>query len=132
MARLWRLMAEYDAETTTFTAAAGGAAVSPFRADFDGALIALRTVASRDAATSLTNHIQWRLTSTTFVPNEIHCGCDGSGIQTAPVNQAPPEDWPVEQKVLSSIDINIAARNITADTPVTNNALLYGLFEVVG
>lgn len=130
MPQLWRLMAEYDAETTTFTAAAGGAKASPFRADFNGRLIGLRSVASRDAATSLTNHVQWKLDSTTFVPNSVECGSDGSGLQTAPAFQSPPQDWPMDQEVLSSIDINIQARNITADTPVTNNVLLYGLFDV--
>ena len=128
MAKYWLLMAEYDAETTTYTAAAGVKA-SPFSAPEPARLIGLRAISNRDAASSLTNHVQWRLTSTTFQPSIIECGSQGSGLQTAPALQAPSLDWQCDQKVVPGIEVTIEARNVTADTPVTVSELLYGLFD---
>lgn len=127
---LWRLLGEYDAETTTYSALAGGAGSSPYTPDFDGTLIGLRTIVSRDAATTLTNHVQFKLTCTTFNPNVIEVGAEGSGLQTAPALANQGMDWPVNQAVRSGVPITIEARNVTADTPVTNNVLIYGQFQV--
>jgi len=129
--RLWRLLAEYDAETTTYSACAG-TPPSPYTPDFNGRLIGLRSVANRDAATTLQNHVQFKLTCTTFNPNSIECGNQGSGLQTAPAQQPASEDWPVEQSVQAGVPITVEARNITADTPVTVSCVLYGLFEAGG
>lgn len=132
--RVWRLLAEYDAETTTYSEAAGSAQTSPYTPDFSGRLVALRTLVGGGAATSLVQHIQFRLTCTTFRPNVIHCGAQGAGLQTAPaVSMGPVIDWPVDQPVQSGVPITIEGRNEAgAETPVTVEAFLYGLFEVGG
>ena len=130
MARLWRLMAHYDAETTTYSAAAGALQTSPYTPDFSGTLVGLRTVYMGGAATSLCQHVQFRLTSTNFNPNTIHCGAQGAGLQTALYHQPSPIDWAVSQPVQSGNPITIEARNNAgAETPVTVNVALYGLFD---
>lgn len=129
MGRWWELLAEYDSETTAYTEAAG-VAVSPFSPKTNAQLIALRVEIGRDAATSLINSIQFRLTSATFNPlNAIEAGGVGSGLSTAPAFQPNPTDWPVDQPVQAGVPIKIEGRNTTADTPVTVSAFLWGLFE---
>jgi len=131
MARTWRLIGHYDAETTTYSACAGTLQTSPYTPDFSGRLIAIRSLVMGGAATSLVQHIQYRLTCTTFNPNTIHVGGQGAGLQTAPaVSMGPIIDWPVDQPVASGVPITVEARNNAgAETPVTVNAALYGLFE---
>jgi len=128
--RTWRLLGQYDAESTTYTALAVSGMSSPYAPDFSGKLVGLRTVVNRSAASSLINHVEFRLTCTTFKPNAIEVGAQGSGLQTAPALQAEHMDWQVDQPVQAGVPITIEARNITADTPVTVSALIYGLFEV--
>lgn len=129
--KTWRLLGEYDGEATTYAALAG-TVTSPYTPDFNGRLIGLRAIPNRSAATSLINHVEFRLTCTTFNPNVLEVGAQGSGLQTAPAIQANPIDYEVDQPVQSGVPITIEARNITADTPVTVSALLYGKFEVGG
>ena len=127
--KTWRLMAEYDAETTTYSACAGAAQTSPYTPDFNGTLVGLRVVLFRGAVTQLVNHVQFRLTSVTFSPNVMHVGGNGSGLQTAPAVQPPSMDWQVGQPVKAGVPITIEARNVTADTPVAVQMGLYGLFQ---
>jgi len=130
MGKYWKLLAEYDAESLTYTACAGGAQASPYTPTENAKLVGLRVEIGRDAATSLINSIQWKLTSTTFSPNSIEVGGTGTGIQTAPAFQPAPTDWAVDQQVQAGVPITVEARNVTADTPVTVCALLWGYFEV--
>lgn len=130
MKRLWRLLGEYDSETTAYTLFAGPKGSSPYTPDFSGSLVALRAIANRSAASSLVNHVQMKLTSTTFIPNSIECAVQGSGLQTAPALQPEHLDWPVAQPVQAGVPITLEGRNNTVDTPVTVSVLLYGLFEV--
>jgi hypothetical protein len=127
--KIWRLMGEYDAETTTYSACAGTPA-SPFTPDFSGRLIGLRTIASGSAVTSLTRHIEFRLTCAKWQPNTIEVGVQGSGLETAPLNPSFHKDWEVDQEVVAGVPITIEARNITAATPITVESFIYGLFEI--
>jgi len=127
--KFWRLLGEYDAETTTYSACAGAAQTSPYTPDIDAQLVGLRAIVGGGAATSLVNHIQFRLTCTTFKPNTIHVAAQGSGLQTAPsVKIGEVIDWAVEQPVKSGVPITIEARNVNAETPVTVDSMLYGCF----
>jgi len=127
--KMWRMITQYDAETTAYTACAGTPA-SPYTPDFNGVLVGLRTIVNRSAATSLINHVQFKLTCNTFKPNSIEIGAQGSGLQTAPAEQPPPMEWPIEQPVQAGVPITIEGRCVTADTPVTVSVLVYGLFIV--
>jgi hypothetical protein len=125
------MLGEYDAETTTFTALAGGAGSSPYTPDFNGRLVGLRAMVGGDAATSLVELVEFKLSSTTFSPNQVNgIVVAGGGLRTAPFPQAPTEDYVVDQEVKAGVPVTIEARNITADTPVTVCAILLGCFEV--
>lgn len=128
-------LGEYDAESTSWSALAGGAGTSPYSPQYSGRLIGLRTVVNRDAATTLTNHVQFRLSSPSFTPNSMIVGAQGSGLQTAPALMSGEDsvlDWKVDQPVQAGVPIIIEGRDVTADTPVTNSVLLYGIFSVGG
>lgn len=132
MGRYWRLMGQYDAETTTYSACAVAGFTSPYTPDEDGRLTGLRIMMNRSAATTLVNHVQARLTCTTFKPNSIECGGQGAGIQTALVPQAgatATSDWDVDQPVKAGVPVTVEMRNVTADSPVTVSVLIYGRFE---
>lgn len=124
----WRLIGEYDAESTTFSACAG-VVTSPYTPDVSGRLTGLRAIINRAAATSLINHVQFRLSCTTFNPNVLEVGGQGAGIQTALVAETGPIDYDIDQPVQAGVPITVEARNVTADTPVTVQAELYGRFE---
>lgn len=130
--KLWRLLGHYDSVTTEYTACAGALQTSPYAPDFPGMLIAIRTIIGGGAATSLVQHIQFRLTSVAFNPNVIEVGAQGSGLQTAPaVKTGEILDWQVNQQVKSGVNIIVEGRNEAgAATPVTVEALVYGLFQV--
>jgi hypothetical protein len=132
--RLWRLLGHYDSVTTSYTACAGAKQTSPYTPDFSGRLVGLRGVVAGGAATSLVQHVQFKLTSTTFVPNEIHAAAQGAGIQTAPaVSMGPILDWQVDQPVQAGVTIHVEGRNEAgAETVVTPEVMLYGCFEVGG
>lgn len=130
--RVWRLLGHYNATTTTFSACAGALQTSPFTPDFNGTLINLRTINFGGAATTLTQHVLFRLTCTTFSPNELQVGAQGAGLQTAPaVSMGPVLDWAISQPVRSGVPIKVEGLNEAgAETPVTPEVGIYGLFEV--
>jgi hypothetical protein len=127
MGKYWKLMAEYDAETATFSAAVGANAPSPFVPTENAKLVGLRTIVSSTAATTLTEHVQFKLTCSTFKPNSIEVGANGNGLHTAPAPATQPIDWAVEQPVTAGVPVTIEGR-CTVGTDVTNNVLLYGQF----
>lgn len=129
MGKYWRCIGQYDAETTSYTAFAVSGFSSPYTPDKDGNLTGLRVMMNRSAATSLINHVEIKLTSTTFNPNSIEVGLTGGGLQTAPAFQPASVDFDINQPVKAGVPITIEGRNVTADTPVTVSVLLYGRFE---
>lgn len=130
MAKFWRLMAESNTTATTYAACAGASAASPYTPDFNGTLVGLRVITANDAATSLTEATQFKLTCNTFTPNSIEVVGLGAGLATVPYNAPAPNDYIVDQEVTAGVPITIEARNVTADTPVTPNVLLVGCFEI--
>lgn len=129
MARAWRLMGHYNAETSTYSACVGTAQPSPFTPDFNGRLVGLRTQASASAATSLAEHTQFRITCNTFNPNSIECYTQGNGLQTVPANTLLPIDFTVDQVVRAGVPIAVEGR-CTDGTPVTNEQYVYGCFDI--
>ena len=127
MGKYWKLLGEYDAETSTYSALAGANAPSPYTPSENAKLIGLRVIVSATAATSLTEAVQFKLTCSTFKPNSIEVGGQGNGLATAPRSELTPLDWAVEQTVQAGVPITIEAR-CTSGTPVTNNVQLWGCF----
>lgn len=126
--RYWRLVGHYDAETATYTACAGAFAPSPYSPPKSGRLLGLRVMVGRTAATTLTDAIEFRLNCAGWQPNTIEIGGVGSGLQTAPAQVAPLQDWQVDQPVQAGVPITIEARCGNA-SGVSNDVYLFGLFE---
>ena len=68
MGKYWKLLGEYDAESTSYAAVAGtiSGAKSPYTPSENGRLIGLRAQPSMVAVTSVMTHVQWKLTCATF------------------------------------------------------------------
>jgi len=129
MPKTWRCLGQYDAETTSYTAFGVSGFSSPYTPDFSGRLTGIRVIVNRSAATTLVNHVEVKLTSTTFTPNVIEVAGQGSGLQTAPASQAEKIDWDVDQPVAAGVPITLEGRCVTADTPVSVSVMVYGRFE---
>lgn len=128
MSKYWRLIGHYNGEAQTYEALAGTFQTSPYTPDEDARLIGLRVIPTSEAATSLMEGFQMRLTSTTFKPNTIHVCGSGSGLRTAPAFPLPSIDYEVDQPVKSGVPITIEARHVPA-TAVTANVFLMGMFQ---
>lgn len=134
MGKYWDCLAEYDSESTSWStpSGVGGSTTTGLYSPLlSGKLVGLRVIVNRDAASSLTNHVQFKLSCPTFSPNAMIIGGQGSGLQTAPAlmsGDVSKIDYEVDQNVQTGSPIKIEARDVTADTPVTNSVLLYGCF----
>jgi hypothetical protein len=128
MGKYWKVLGEYDAEGTTYAAFAGGAGSSPYTPDEDARLIGIRTLVGDDAATSLVNHGQIKLTCSTFKPNSIEVAFQGTGLRTVPAFMQMPIDHVVDQPVKAGVPITLEGRHLTADTPVTASVIVMGCF----
>lgn len=129
MVKWSRLIGFYDAETKTYSACAGTYQTSPYTPDKDGRLTGIRVISGAAAATTLTELFQFKLTCTTFTPNAIEVGGVGSGLHTAPAFPSPVVDWPVDQEVKAGVPITVEGRNTTAETPITVEVQIWGIFE---
>lgn len=128
MGKYWRLIGNYNGEAQTYEAMAGALQTSPYTPDEDGRLIGLRLLVGGEAATSLVEGIQLRLTCTTFKPNTIHVCGTGNGLRTAPAMAQNSFDYEVDQPVKAGVPITVEGRHNVA-TAVTNNSLLMGFFQ---
>lgn len=128
MGKYWRVIGHYNGEATTYEALAGTFQTSPYTPDEDAKLRGIRVMQAPEAATSLVEGFQIRLSCTTFKPNTMHvCGI-GNGLATVPSFPAPVVDYEVDQPVKSGVPITIEGRHAVA-TAVTANILVMGLFE---
>ena len=127
--KFWRLLGEMVETGVAYAPVAGAAAPSPYTPDVDSTLIGVRVVSARQAASSLTNAYQIKLTSTTFTPNVIHVGGYGTGLQTAPAFTSNQLDFDMNQPVKAGVPITIEGRNTYANA-VTPDNLIFGLFQI--
>jgi hypothetical protein len=128
MSKYWRLLGDYNGEAQTYEAVAGALQTSPYTPDSDGKLKGIRVLVGGEAATSLVEGVQIRLSCTTFTPNVIHVAGNGNGIRTAPATPITPVDYEVDQPVKAGVPITVEGRHAVA-TAVTNHTLIMGLFE---
>lgn len=126
--KYWRLLGHYNGEAQTYEALAGTFQTSPYVPDCDGKLKGIRVLVGGEAATSLVEGVQFRLSCTTFTPNVIHVAAEGNGLATAPAFPKQVVDYEVDQPVKSGVPITIEGRHTVA-TAVTCNCFLMGLFE---
>lgn len=128
MGQYWRLIGHYTGEAQTYEAFSGTFQTSPYTPDENAHLVGLRVMVAPEAATSLVEGVQIRLTSTTFKPNTIHVCAIGNGLATVPAIPAPVLDYQVDQPVQAGVPITIEGRHAVA-TAVTCNLMLMGLFR---
>jgi hypothetical protein len=126
--KYWKLLGHYAGVAQAFEAAAGTLQTSPVSPDADGRLKGLRVVVSGQAATSLTETVQIRLTCSLWTPNTIHVGGSGQGLLTVPQSQPAQFDWEVDQPVKTGSPITVEGRHGVA-TAVTPAVTIWGLFE---
>lgn len=126
--RTWQLMGHYNGESQTYEALSGGFQTSPFTPPVNGRLKGIRVITGGEAATSLVEGIQFRLSSVSFTPNVIHVVAQGNGLQTVPKTPPTVFDYEVDQPVNTGAPIAIEARHNVA-TAVTCQAFILGLFE---
>lgn len=129
--RIWRLMGHYNAEAATYSACAGTAQTSPFTPDFSGRLVGIKVQPSLAAATSLTGHVQFKLTCVNWRPATTHVYGQGHGIETAPANTTLPSEFAVDLPIQAAIGIDVEGR-CTDSVPVTVEMYVYGCFDVAG
>lgn len=128
MGRYWRLMGQYNGEAQTYEALAGAFQASPYVPDEDGRLRGLRLQMGGEAATSLIEGVQIRLTCTTFKPNTIHVTGMAAGLRTALTPPVPAVDFDVDQPVKAGVPITLEGRHNVA-TAVTAQVFVMGCFE---
>lgn len=128
MGKYWRVIGHYNGEATTFEALAGTFQASPYTPDEDCRLVGIRVVANGEAATSLMEGIQFRLSCTAWKPNVIHVVGSGNGLCTVPKVPPPVLDYEMNQPCRVGVPVTIEARHAVA-TAVTANVILAGLFE---
>jgi len=128
MGQYWRVIGHYNGEAQTYEALAGTFQTSPYTPDEDANFIGIRLICAPEAATSLVENYQIRLTCTTFKPNTIHVGGCGNGLATAPAVPAPVFDYSINQPVKAGVPITLEGRHAVA-TAVTANILVMGLFS---
>lgn len=128
MGMYWRLIGHYNGEAQTYEALAGGFQASPYRVAEKCRLRGVRVVPSSEAATSLIQGVQFRLTNVNWKPNEMHVIAQGNGLQTVPATPQPVIDYQCDQPCEVGTDINIEGRHNVA-TAVSANIFVLGLFE---
>lgn len=128
MGQYWRVIGHYNGEATTWEALAGTFQASPYTPDEKATLKGIRLLQADEAATSLVENYQIRLSCTTFKPNTIHVAGNGRGLGTAPAFPVQPIDYEVNQPVEPGVPITIEGRHAVA-TAVTANILVLGMFQ---
>ena len=128
MSKYWRVVGHYNGEATTFEALAGTFQASPYTPDEDAHLVGIRLLTAPEAATSLVEGFQIRMTCTTFKPNTMHFAGIGCGLATVPAVPAPIVDYQIDQPVKAGVPITIEGRHAVA-TAVTANIIVMGLFQ---
>lgn len=124
----YQYLANYDAETTAWSAAAGPGGASPYTPPVDGRLTGIRLMKGRTAATTLMNQINIRLTCALWSPNSMVVGLCGAGLETAPAYQTAPVDFDVDQPVKAGVPITIEGINILSNA-VTADVHIFGRIE---
>lgn len=128
MGKYFRVIGHYNGEAQTYEALAGAFQTSPYTPDEDARMTGIRVIVSGEAATSLTEGVQYRLSCTTFKPNVIHVAAAGNGLRTAPAMAQLIYDFDVDQPVKAGVPITIEGRHNVA-TAVTHNSIVLGRFE---
>lgn len=126
--RYWEVIGHYNGESQNWEALAGTFQSSPFAPLAKGRLKGIRVLPGGEAATSLIEQIEFRLSCPLWTPNTITIGANGVGLRTVPASPLGHIDYEIDQPVEPGTGIAIEGRHAVA-TAVTNNTVVLGLFE---
>lgn len=118
-------MATFIGAGKTFVAMTG----SPYSPLVDGNLIQLKLVVYGSAVTALIEGLAVKVESPSFGGVPVHVMTAGAGIRTAPAFPVPTGIQNCDLPVRTGVPLTITIKNVTADTPVTVEATLIGVFE---
>ncbi|GAH96929.1 unnamed protein product [marine sediment metagenome] len=114
----------YIGAGVTFVAMTG----TPYSPLTSGRLIQLKLIVYGSAVTALIEGVIAQATCPLWgVP--VTVGTAGSGIRTATVPSVPIGIQNCDVPIKTGVDIKVEIKNVTADTPVTVEATLIGVFE---
>lgn len=117
-------IATYIGAGKTFVAMTG----SPYSPKLSGRLIQLKLVVYGSAVTALIEGLVAKVESSKWgVP--VHVVAAGGGLRTAPAVPIPVGIQNCDVPVTTGVQITAEIKNVTADTPVTVEATLIGVFE---
>jgi hypothetical protein len=117
-------IATYIGAGKTFTAMTG----SPYSPKLSGRLIQLKLVVYGSSVAALIEGLVAKVESSKWgVP--IHVAAAGAGLRTAPAFPIPVGIQNCDAPVTTGVQITAEIKNVTADTPVTVEATLIGVFE---
>lgn len=117
-------LATYIGAGVTYVAMTG----SPYSPLTNGRLIQLKLIVYGSAATALIEGLVAKVECPLWgVP--VTVGTAGGGIRTATCPPIPTGIQNCDVPVKTGVDLKIEIKNVTADTPVTVEATLIGVFE---
>lgn len=122
----------YSDEMATFIGAGvvfGAMTGSPYSPLANGRLIQLKLLVYGSAVTALIEGLVCRVTSVSFGGIPVHVVAAGGGLRTAPALPIPVGIQNCDVPVKTGVEIVCEIKNVTADTPVTVEATLIGVFE---
>ncbi|GAH82782.1 unnamed protein product [marine sediment metagenome] len=121
----------YSVELATYIGAAvvlTGMTGSPFSPLKSGRLIQLKLIVYGSAVTALIEGVIAVVTCPLWgVP--VTVGTAGSGLRTATIPSVPVGIQNCDVPIQTGVDLKCEIKNVTADTPVTVEATLIGVFE---
>ncbi len=110
--------------TKTYVAMTG----SPYSPLTDGKLVTVKLLACGDAATSLIEGVQVKVECPLWgVPLTV--ATVGAGLRTVPQLPIPVGVQNCDLQVRTGVQITVQIKNVTADTPVTPQYVVIGVFE---
>lgn len=114
----------YIGAAKTYTTMTG----SPYSPLLSGRLIQLKLLVYGSAVTALIEGLVAKVESAKWgVP--ITVAAAGGGIRTAPAVPVPTGIQNCDAPIMTGVQITAEIKNVTADTPVTVEATLIGVFE---
>jgi len=118
-------MGTYIGASKTFVAMTG----SPFAPLANGRLVQLKLVVYGSAVTALIEGVTVKAECPTFGGVPCIVSTAGGGLRTAPAIPIPLGIQNCDLPVKVGVNITLSIKNVTADTPVTVEATVIGVFE---
>ena len=112
-------------ESTTFEEMTG----SPYSPLTNGSLIQLKLYMAGSDAASLIENVLCKVTSVSFGGIPVFVAASGAGLRTAPSVPIPVGITNCDLPVRTGVTVKAEFRNVTADTPVTVEGMLIGVFR---